>query len=424
MRTGWILILLFVFGFNLNAQSWVQQASGTTENLRDIFFVDANTGWVVGENGSILKTTNGGAEWVTKTAVKFAYFIGCYFVNSNVGWASGDGGLYKTTDGGDTWNIQNGPSGLTKVYFADQNNGWTVGGTDGSTPYVGDIFITKDGGTTWTHKTDNTTWARFYGIQFVDANTGWAYAEVNNTLLKTINGGSDWQIQLNYGTTFEIQGMYFIDQNTGFVGGNDGKTGALRKTTDGGKTWTNKAPGLQYGPGYIKFFDSKNGIAAGQGQGGILGVFTTTDGGENWNVQATTFPTGVTGFGLEAGFFVDKNTGWAVGDNGLILKYASTTGVKDKNSNLPIEFNLSQNYPNPFNPSTIINYSLPKASMVSIKIYDILGREVASLVNEMKDAGTYSVQFSSENYHLTSGIYLYQLKAGDFSSMKKMILMK
>lgn len=424
MKKSWVLLLLFSLVINIKAQTWVQQSSGTTENLRDVFFIDANTGWVVGENGSILKTTNGGKDWATQKVVKFAYFIGCYFVNSNLGWASGDGGLYKTTDGGSSWNIQNGPSGLTKVYFNDQNNGWTVGGTDGSTPYVGDIFRTTDGGNSWSHQTNNTSWARFYGVQFVDANTGWAYAEVNNTVVKTTNGGADWQIQMSYGDSFNIQSMYFIDNNTGWIGGNDGKTGSLMKTTDGGNNWTNKTPNLQYGLGYIKFFDSKNGMAAGQGRDGSLAIISTTDGGENWSIQPTTFPNGVAGNGLEAGFFLNKNTGWAVGDNGIILKYSSTTGIKDKSSNVPLEFGLSQNYPNPFNPTTVINYTLPKASMVSIKIYDLLGKEVASLVNESKGAGNYSVQFSAENYHLTSGIYMYQLKADDFISMKKMVLMK
>ena len=86
------------------------------------------------------------------------------------------------------------------------------------------------------------------------------------------------------------------------------------------------------------------------------------------------------------------------------------------------EFKLSQNYPNPFNPSTIISYQLPKAGNVTLKVYDVLGKEVATLVDEYRNAGSYEVELNAE--HLTSGVYFYQLKAGDFVETKKMILIK
>jgi hypothetical protein len=91
---------------------------------------------------------------------------------------------------------------------------------------------------------------------------------------------------------------------------------------------------------------------------------------------------------------------------------------------IPQEFSLGQNYPNPFNPTTIINYSLPNAEHVSLKIYDILGNEIATLVNEFKQAGEYDFQFSSNKYMLSSGIYFYRLTAGKFSESRKMILIK
>ena len=92
------------------------------------------------------------------------------------------------------------------------------------------------------------------------------------------------------------------------------------------------------------------------------------------------------------------------------------------NNSIPTSFNLSQNYPNPFNPSTRINYSVPYNSLIKIKLFDILGNEVATLVNEEKPAGNYELLFIATK--LSSGIYFYQLKAGDFVETKKMILMK
>ena len=92
------------------------------------------------------------------------------------------------------------------------------------------------------------------------------------------------------------------------------------------------------------------------------------------------------------------------------------------NDNLPIEYSLSQNYPNPFNPSTTIKYSLPKQSNVTIKVFDVLGSEVATLVNQEQPQGNYEVGFDGTD--LTSGIYFYRLQAGDFIKTKKMILIK
>ena len=88
----------------------------------------------------------------------------------------------------------------------------------------------------------------------------------------------------------------------------------------------------------------------------------------------------------------------------------------------PIQFELEQNYPNPFNPSTTIKYSIPQTSNVVIKLFDVLGNEVKTLVNEEKPAGTYEITWYAENF--PSGVYFYQLKAGDFIQTKKMVLMK
>jgi N-acetylneuraminic acid mutarotase len=105
-----------------------------------------------------------------------------------------------------------------------------------------------------------------------------------------------------------------------------------------------------------------------------------------------------------------------------VFRY-NPTNVENSSSELAISnYKLSQNYPNPFNPSTTIKYQLPEMSFVTIKVYDILGREVATLVNEEKPAGSYEVQFTGNG--LTNGIYFYQLKVGQISETKKMILLK
>ncbi|OQY74626.1 MAG: hypothetical protein B6D44_03895 [Ignavibacteriales bacterium UTCHB2] len=106
------------------------------------------------------------------------------------------------------------------------------------------------------------------------------------------------------------------------------------------------------------------------------------------------------------------------------FEYSKTIEVEVSS---PTEFSLEQNYPNPFNPSTKVSWQSPVGSWQSLKIYDILGNEVATLVNEYKPAGTYEVNFnghSDEGQNLSSGVYFYQLKAGDFVQTKKMIYLK
>jgi hypothetical protein len=103
----------------------------------------------------------------------------------------------------------------------------------------------------------------------------------------------------------------------------------------------------------------------------------------------------------------------------------SVTDVTDEA--LPVSYELFQNYPNPFNPSTIISYALPRASFVTIKIYDMLGREVKTLVNSEQNAGILNVQWNGENdfgSKVSSGAYIFMIKTGDFFQAKKMILLK
>jgi len=98
------------------------------------------------------------------------------------------------------------------------------------------------------------------------------------------------------------------------------------------------------------------------------------------------------------------------------------TGVEELEEGIPSKFDLSQNYPNPFNPVTLIKYQVPETSHISIKIYDVIGREIATLVNEVKQPGVFQVSFNCEN--LASGVYFYKMKAAEFVSVKKMNILK
>ncbi len=111
-----------------------------------------------------------------------------------------------------------------------------------------------------------------------------------------------------------------------------------------------------------------------------------------------------------------------VGDLLLTTKSIRNELEKDNNVNNPIKYNLSQNYPNPFNPTTTISYDIQNDGIVTIKIYDILGKEVKVLVNEFRQAGSYQINF--DGYNLSSGIYFYKLETGNFVQTKRMALIK
>ena len=108
--------------------------------------------------------------------------------------------------------------------------------------------------------------------------------------------------------------------------------------------------------------------------------------------------------------------------SGVFKSESSTTAIINTISELPSGFRLEQNYPNPFNPSTIITYSIPRGSFVTLKIYDILGNEIATLVNEEEPAGNYKINFNGNR--LSSGVYFYRIQAGDLIATKKLILIK
>jgi hypothetical protein len=128
------------------------------------------------------------------------------------------------------------------------------------------------------------------------------------------------------------------------------------------------------------------------------------------------------GFGLDciAGGFSGINGG---GDNNSLMSKVFFKNAKPVHNSIPIAFNLYQNYPNPFNPVTKIKYDLPKNTNVTIKVYDLLGREVTTLINnEFRNAGRYEVNWNASNY--ASGVYFYRIQAADYTSVKKMVLIK
>lgn len=196
-----------------------------------------------------------------------------------------------------------------------------------------------------------------------------------------------------------------------------GRFGVLIKTTDLGKTWNKYTVDITEGKG-VYFVDTLNGYICGS-NGEIL---KSTDSGINWTKLSTHIRTT-----LSRIYFQDTNTGWIIGPNGLIMKTDNggggiASGVNDNSILTPKAFSLFQNFPNPFNPETRINYLVSQRSNVLIRVYNILGKEISTLVNEIKEAGNYNIEFNGGGY--PSGIYFCRMQAGSFTETRKMILLK
>ena len=239
-------------------------------------------------------------------------------------------------------------------------------------------------------------------------------SEESGVFVSTNNGGS-W-IQANYGLTDTLVNSLVISGTNIFANVSASTQAKLYVASLTSPSWNLASAGLPNSFGISLAVSATNVFAGAYSNG----VFLTTDNGTNWidvndgfGSSRTISCLAVLGDDLFAGFY-----------NGEVRRRPLSqmiTAVEDQND-IPISFNLSQNYPNPFNPSTKINYSIALSSPVILKIYDVLGNEVATLVNEEKPAGSYEVNFNASQ--LSSGIYFYKLQAGNFISTKKMILLK
>ncbi|MFA5781980.1 MAG: YCF48-related protein [Bacteroidales bacterium] len=297
----------------LDAQpKWVILNSGTTNLLFSVYFTNADTGYVVGETGTILKTTDGGTNWTTQTSGTSSDLWSVYFTNANTGYAvGGTGTILKTINGGTNWTIQTSGTtyGLSSVHFTNADTGYAVGGGWNGTSNEGAIFKTINGGNTWTAQTG--TGYPLRSVYFTDTNTGYSVGE-NGTILKTINSGTNWTAQTS-GTTSEFWSVYFTDANTGYVVART--TDAILKTTDGGTNWTQQPYGITTTFLFSVYFTNTD---TGYVVGAPYTILKTTNGGATWKEQ--TSPTSAGFFSVH---FPDANTGYAVGGYGEIIKLSA-----------------------------------------------------------------------------------------------------
>ncbi|MBZ0199611.1 MAG: T9SS type A sorting domain-containing protein, partial [Ignavibacteriaceae bacterium] len=427
------------------------------------FAIPTSDVWYAGTgNNKLFKTTDAGATFTEQTnpiVSTTADFYDMGFSSELVGYAaSSTGKIIKTIDGGANWTLTNSPFGSTIVYGLKVFNDQKVIAVGGSAK----AYMTLDGGDNWTALTTNIP-GSFFAIGFLDSTTGYigGYSSPSPVMSKTTDGGLTWNA-ISFPASFDNYGsIWGLACKSNDIAWFSDINGNILYTQDGGASWT-QAKKINNNGLYSMSIVGNDLWTSGNGGTIIKGYsdplipvelssFTAAVSGKdvilNWT---TATEMNNSGFQIErklgsttwakVGFVEGKGTtteksSYVFNDkpsfNGSVsyrLKQIDLDGsfkysnVVEVNISAPSKFELSQNYPNPFNPNTTIKYSVAAKSQVELNIYNILGSKVASLVNEIKEAGSYQVDFNASQ--LSSGVYFYELNAGNFTAKRKMILLK
>ncbi len=427
-----IILFLAAFNFRDSPGGWqlqiIPNLNGTT--IQDVTFTDSVTGYLAtglnNQLGYIFKTTNGGINWVIKKTNPYN-FQRIIFCGKDTGYCNSYDTLFKTTNAGENWFSIPFPF----LTFADdmcalnKDTLWFV-----MSGMFGGIFRSTNGGYNWinqyieaTHYPDK--------IYMVNKNLGFIRNGFSGAYIgRTTNGGFNWTLT-NVDSSF--YDMHFSDSLNGWMAGI-----VVKKTTDGGLTWLRQVlPRLNFANSASKFsFINKDTIFA---VGGIYYypsayrgiIYKTINGGLNWGYQIPDTSFGINKYWLIS--FIDKLKGWAFCPpmNKDILTYTggdSTlyTSINKIDKQIADDFILHQNYPNPFNQSTVIKYEIQKPGYVAVKVYDVTGKEIRTLMSERKTAGSYSVTFDAGG--LSSGVYFYKFTynstESERSEIRKMIYIK
>ena len=417
-----IFFIISIFSVNFLQAEWQVLQSGTTQNLHAVQFgPQKDTVFVAGDNGTVLKTMDGGLTWQNIDLPITITIYGLHFFDTDTGLVVGQGGqIYRTRDGGQSWSlIASGVvDNLRSVAFAADY------GICGATSQT--ILYSSDRGKTWSIAQSGFFGGGFNAAVMLSSEIGFVGGEnsiFQPMLGSTINGGQNWNFNPFYLNNNEgkIWGLAFTDVNIGYAACAvwDGR-GAIAKTSDGGSNWTSVIVNQAM---YAVDFPISNASLVGYSVGAAGTIMQTYDAGTSWSPQNS--PVSVT---LRALDFWDLGLGYIVGDGGTILKNIDTGLVvlpqpNSGNVNKTDAYFLAQNYPNPFNPSTQISYYLLQSDFVEIALFDVTGRKLEMLVSENQSTGNHHIQFNAQN--LSSGVYFYQLKTGNgFIEMRKMVLMR
>ena len=427
-----IFSILITFTLSANSQSWVPAGNITNPGTRpSISVCGINSAYIADgslNSPKVFRTSNGGMNWLTVPVSGIANELYCVWaINDNLafvgeGYVNGNANLYKTTNAGVNW---------TTILTTGSNNGHFTGlaftklnGNLFALAIAEKVYRSSNSGNNWVELSAGVTGVSNAQNSLMIVDNDFYGFGLNNGAARirlTTNNSTTWSTQ-----QISVSGNYtsaiaFHSNKLYGVAATSTSLPMISRTTDGGLSWSSVDIGSGVtGTCYLVWVPATPVVYILGENGGIK---RSTDNGTTWVTTPTPGVTNLTHFDfMQSGMIV---YGYAVSSNGNVIKLTDTlnilTGI-NSNNNVPVSFSLEQNYPNPFNPSTLIKYSLSENTSVRLSVYDVLGREVAVLVNEFKTSGSYEVSFSGDD--LSTGVYYYRLDAGTFVETKKMLMIK
>jgi hypothetical protein len=391
-----------VFKSTNNGGSWTPVSSGLKVQYEGTYALASSDGSLfAGTQFGVSVSTNGGWSWSPTNLGMPAISMPtpfCFLFSGTVGFAGTSFGVYRTIDGGSTWQATTAGMGEiaiwclcifeTKLYAATQDSG---------------VFVSSDNGSSWK---DLSAGLPTKYVRCVTVNSNRLFAGTDSGAYILTNDGTSWAIT---GLRGKIVDAFTVRNGALYAG----TSHCVFASTDNGTNWNPAGTGLNYR--VMNFANYGTNIFAAT----YDGVFLCTD-GSTWSRVDS---------GLVEGLV------WSIAVHGSVL-FAGTeyygvwmrdlsqmvTSVEMNPKVVPSSFSLAQNYPNPFNPKTVVSFQSPVAGKIRIVVYDLLGREVAVLVDGETEAGRHDVTF--DGTALASGIYLCRMNSGDFTAVRKLLLIR
>ena len=407
-------------------QDWTVLAQPTTQDLHKLSFVDARRGWAAGDSGCILVTTDGGGSWASQTCPVGDNLVDLTMIDPEVGWALAQHQpapptweygttLIRTTDGGADWAVE---ASFPDLFFHTLAFTGPLSGCLGGEQ--GKLWWTSDGGLTWTPGVVDSAGSAQWPVRSLTFRTptdglatGGLY-DVTGVVWRTSDAGQSWAYQRVAGEPL-FAAHFFDSSNVLCVGGDLDYGAGMVRTSDAGASWQYTYLGIWGRASALSFRTPTDGWAPLGFAGTIM---RTRDGGNRWTAMPTPG-----GGAMNDVLFADSGTGYMAGAGGTILKYVgegTSVGVPELGAGASTL--ALQACPNPFGPATRVDFEVPGSAFVSLRVYDVLGREVARLVDERLPGGTYARSFDGRG--LPNGVYFCALTIGSESATRKMLLVK
>ena len=422
---------------------WVLKFTAPGRVFKDVSFANPLVGYIVTELGSVYKSTDGGDNWQSVMDLGFPYYwYGVHALTPDTVVISGfnnqagfrNGVVRWSYDGGATWqpdiSLTIPPTAvgwLERIHFFNADSGIVINS------FSGGCWVTSTGGkdsASWSYMSINSDLAWFAGN--IDAQPSGHVFAAGYHFARSSDFGFNWVSSAKIDAVFD-GGVDFLDNNNlmGWTGGGQISApvaGWVHRTTNGGLSWSGRLKTFAWPIRALKFMTGTKGwVAGGNLYDEAGGIYSTIDGGLNWNLEVST---AAEMFSIEFKHISpDSIDMWCVGSTGGSTGYTGKlyktrigsplAGVDQRPVN-SVGFELAQNFPNPFSQLTTIGFSVPERCFVTLKVYDILGNEVATLVNGDEQPGLKTLPF--ERGDLPDGIYYYQLKTEGSTSTKKFIL--